>query len=181
MKNILLLRKLHVLALDTLRKIRALDPKHHIRTLGLKHGGSIVVRPAKVADFDTITELFANDESLKVIDGKGEIGVFPKKWLRAYLNKNQFLVVEYENEVVGALLAETVVGPGSFVWMIAIKAEHRNKGIAYLLQLDHERRCRETGITAIVAYANNNENVRHFVKKYGFTLGVNCIEIKKNL
>jgi len=156
-------------------------PKAKTTNYGLKCGGTLSVRPAETKDFDAVVDLFGKDESLQVIDKKDELEVFPKEWLGVYLDDTQFLVAEYEGEVVGTLLAEQVRGPGALIWMIAVKGELRGKGIGRILQIDHERRCKQKQIMSITAYADNDESVLNFYKKSGFASGVTCVEVKKNI
>jgi N-acetylglutamate synthase-like GNAT family acetyltransferase len=102
-------------------------------------------------------------------------------FLSHYLDKDFFLVVKKDHELVGYLVAEKLKAKGAIVWYLAVKEKYRNHGIGHQLLEEFEKRCRKHKPEWINLYALESPNTLKFYKSSGFSAGEKEEEFTKLL
>ncbi len=107
------------------------------------------VRKALAEDIDAIHNIL-DMEPFKYND---EVP-YDRSWIeQLVLNKRCLtLVYETEGQIKGFISGEKMVSGAIMIWFCAVKKEFQNKTIGVKLYYEFERICRETGVTAILAY-----------------------------
>ena len=107
------------------------------------------VRKALAEDIDAIHNIL-DIEPFKYND---EVP-YDRSWIeQLVLNKRCLtLVYETEGQIKGFISGEKMVSGAIMIWFCAVKKEFQNKTIGVKLYYEFENVCRETGVTAILAY-----------------------------
>ena len=107
------------------------------------------VRKALAEDIDAIHNIL-DMEPFKYND---EVP-YDRSWIeQLVLNKRCLtLVYETEGQIKGFISGEKMVSGAIMIWFCAVKKEFQNKTIGIKLYYAFENVCRETGVTAILAY-----------------------------
>jgi len=107
------------------------------------------VRKALAEDIDAIHNIL-DIEPFKYND---EVP-YDRSWIeQLVLNKRCLtLVYETEGQIKGFISGEKMVSGAIMIWFCAVKKEFQNKTIGVELYYEFEKICRETGVTAILAY-----------------------------
>lgn len=107
------------------------------------------VRKALAEDIDAIHNIL-DMEPFKYND---EVP-YDRSWIeQLVLNKRCLtLVYETEGQIKGFISGEKMVSGAIMIWFCAVKKEFQNKTIGVKLYYEFEKICRETGVTAILAY-----------------------------
>jgi len=107
------------------------------------------VRKALAEDIDAIHNIL-DIEPFKYND---EVP-YDRSWIeQLVLNKRCLtLVYETEGQIKGFISGEKMVSGAIMIWFCAVKKEFQNKTIGVKLYYEFEKICRETGVTAILAY-----------------------------
>ena len=105
-----------------------------------------------------------------------------REYLKEFLKTGIFLIAKCNEEVVGFILAEFVVG--KFVWVdgIVVKIEFRNLGIGKLLFKKMESVCKAKGFKNVfLVVPKFNKNSMKFYKSLKMRKGNECIELYKKI
>jgi ribosomal protein S18 acetylase RimI-like enzyme len=107
------------------------------------------VRKAKVEDIDLIHHIL-DMEPFKYND---EVP-YERSWIEQLVTNERCLTLVYENEgeIKGFISGEKMVSGAIMIWFCAVKPEYQNRVIGIKLYNEFENVCRETGVTAILAY-----------------------------
>jgi ribosomal protein S18 acetylase RimI-like enzyme len=107
------------------------------------------VRKATSHDIDIIhnmldMEPFKYDENVP----------YERSWIEQLVTNDRCLTLLYESagEIKGFISGEKMVSGAIMIWFCAVKPEHQNSIIGIRLYREFEKTCRETGVTAILAY-----------------------------
>ena len=107
------------------------------------------IRKAKEKDIDLIhnildMEPFKYNEELP----------YDRSWIEQLVLNDRCLTLVYETEgeIKGFISGEKMVSGGIMIWFCAVKTEYQNNIIGIRLYNEFEKVCRETGVTAILAY-----------------------------
>jgi len=107
------------------------------------------VRKARVEDIDTIHQIldmepFKYDENVP----------YDRAWIEQLVLNERCLTLVYESEeeIKGFISGEKMVSGAIMIWFCAVKPEYQNSIIGIKLFYEFERVCKETGVTAILAY-----------------------------
>jgi ribosomal protein S18 acetylase RimI-like enzyme len=107
------------------------------------------VRKAKPEDIDVIHKIldmepFKYDENVP----------YDRSWIEQLVLNERCLTLVYENEkeIKGFISREKLVSGAIMIWFCAVKTNYQNKIIGIKLYQEFERVCKETGVTAILAY-----------------------------
>ena len=107
------------------------------------------VRFAKPEEIDIIHKLldmepFKYDENVP----------YDRSWIEQLVVSERCLTLVYENEgeIKGFISGEKMVSGAIMIWFCAVKTEYQNNIIGIRLYQEFEKKCKETGVTAILAY-----------------------------
>lgn len=107
------------------------------------------VRKARAEDIDTIHQIldmepFKYDENVP----------YDRAWIEQLVLNERCLTLVYESEeeIKGFISGEKMVSGAIMIWFCAVKQEYQNSIIGIKLYYEFERVCKETGVTAILAY-----------------------------
>jgi ribosomal protein S18 acetylase RimI-like enzyme len=107
------------------------------------------VRIAKAEDIDLIHRIL-DMEPFKYNDDLP----YNRTWIEQLVLNERCLTLVYENEgeIKGFISGEKMISGAIMLWFCAVKQEYQNRGLGVKLYFEFEKRCRETGVTAILAY-----------------------------
>ena len=107
------------------------------------------VRKAKAGDVDVIHHIL-DMEPFKYNDDLP----YNRVWIEQLVCNERCLTLVYENEgeIKGFISGEKMISGAIMLWFCAVKPEYQNKGVGIKLYFGFEKTCRETGVTAILAY-----------------------------
>jgi len=107
------------------------------------------VRKAKEEDIDMIHNIL-DMEPFKYND---EVP-YDRSWIEQLVLNERCITLVYENEgeIKGFISGEIMVSGGIMIWFCAVKTEYQNTIIGIKLYYEFEKVCKETGVTAILAY-----------------------------
>ena len=110
---------------------------------------NLSVRQAVEKDIDLIHNML-DMEPFKYND---EIP-YDRSWIVQLVTNERCLTLVYENEgqIKGFISGEKMVSGAIMIWFCAVKAEYQNSIIGIKLYYEFEKVCKETGVTAILAY-----------------------------
>lgn len=110
---------------------------------------SVMIRKAKEEDIDPI-HLILDMEPFKYDEGVP----YERAWIEQLVMNERCLTLVYESddEIKGFISGEKMVSGAIMIWFTAVKKEYQNSVIGIKLYYEFERICRETGVTAILAY-----------------------------
>ena len=79
---------------------------------------------------------------------------YDRSWIEQLVINERCLTLVYESEgeIKGFISGEKMVSGAIMIWFCAVKPEFQNSIIGIKLYNEFERVCRETGVTAILAY-----------------------------
>jgi len=107
------------------------------------------VRKARVEDIDTIHQIldmepFKYDENVP----------YNRAWIEQLVQNERCLTLVYESEgkIKGFISGEKMVSGAIMIWFCAVKPEFQNNIIGIKLYYEFEKVCKETCVTAILAY-----------------------------
>jgi N-acetylglutamate synthase-like GNAT family acetyltransferase len=107
------------------------------------------VRKAKPEDIDVIHKIldmepFKYDENVP----------YDRSWIEQLVVNERCMTLVYEtgNEIKGFISGEKMVSGAIMIWFCAVKTNYQNKIIGVKLYQGFEKACKETGVTAILAY-----------------------------
>ena len=107
------------------------------------------IRKATEEDIDLIhnildMEPFKYDENVP----------YDRSWIEQLVLNDRCLTLVYEteDEIKGFISGETMVSGAIMIWLCAVKIEFQHSIIGIKLYNEFEKVCRETGVTAILAY-----------------------------
>ena len=107
------------------------------------------IRKATEKDIDRIhnildMEPFKYDENVP----------YDRSWIEQLVTNDRCLTLVYETEgeIKGFISGETMVSGAIMIWFCAVKKEFQHSIIGIKLYNEFEKVCRETGVTAILAY-----------------------------
>jgi ribosomal protein S18 acetylase RimI-like enzyme len=115
----------------------------------MAHNNIQSVRKAKAEDIDTIHKML-DMEPFKYND---EVP-YDRSWIEQLVLNERCLTLVYETEVEikGFISGEKMVSGAIMIWFCAVKPEYQHKIIGIKLYYEFEKVCRETGVSAILAY-----------------------------
>jgi len=107
------------------------------------------VRKANAGDVDVIHHIL-DMEPFKYNDDLP----YNRVWIEQLVCNERCLTLVYENEgeIKGFISGEKMISGAIMLWFCAVKPEYQNKGVGIKLYFGFEKTCRETGVTAILAY-----------------------------
>lgn len=107
------------------------------------------VRKARAEDIDMIHKIL-DMEPFKYDDNVP----YERSWIEQLVMNERCVTLVYENEgeIKGFISGEKMVSGAIMIWFCAVKPKYQNKIIGIKLYYEFEKVCRETGITAILAY-----------------------------
>ena len=107
------------------------------------------IRKARKADIDLIHKLL-DMEPFKYND---ELP-YEREWIEKLALSKKCLTLVYvtEGEIKGFISGEKLISNAVLLWFCVVKKEYQNKTIGIKLYLEFERKCKEMGISAILAY-----------------------------
>lgn len=107
------------------------------------------IRKAKTEDIDIIHNML-DMEPFKYND---EVP-YDRSWIEQLVTNERCLTLVYESEgqIKGFISGEKMVSGAIMIWFCAVKPDFQNSIIGIKLYNEFERVCRETGVTAILAY-----------------------------
>ncbi|MDD5186381.1 MAG: GNAT family N-acetyltransferase [Paludibacter sp.] len=107
------------------------------------------VRKALTADIDAVHNIL-DMEPFKYDDNVP----YDRSWIEQLVMNERCLTLVYENEgqIKGFISGEKMVSGGIMIWFCAVKKEFQNSIIGIKLYQEFENVCKETGVTAILAY-----------------------------
>jgi N-acetylglutamate synthase-like GNAT family acetyltransferase len=107
------------------------------------------VRKAREGDIDIIHNIL-DMEPFKYSD---EVP-YERSWIEQLVLNDRCLTLVYENEgeIKGFISGEKMVSGAIMIWFCAVKTEYQHSIIGIKLYYEFEKVCKETGITAILAY-----------------------------
>jgi len=107
------------------------------------------VRKANNGDVDVIHHIL-DMEPFKYNDDLP----YNREWIEQLVINEHCLTLVYENEgeIKGFISGEKMISGAIMLWFCAVKQEYQNKGVGIKLYFEFEKRCRDTGVTAILAY-----------------------------
>jgi len=107
------------------------------------------VRKAKPGDIDLIHRIL-DMEPFKYND---ELP-YSREWIEQLVTNERCLTLVYETggEIKGFISGEKMISGAMMLWFCAVKKEYQNSVVGIKLYLEFEKVCRETGVTAILAY-----------------------------
>jgi ribosomal protein S18 acetylase RimI-like enzyme len=107
------------------------------------------VRIAREGDIDVIHKLL-DMEPFKYDDDLP----YSREWIEQLVvnDRSLTLVYETEGEIKGFISGEKMISGAIMLWFCAVKREYQNKIVGMKLYYGFEKICRETGVTAILAY-----------------------------
>ena len=107
------------------------------------------IRKATEEDIDLIhnildMEPFKYDENVP----------YDRSWIEQLVTNDRCLTLVYETEgeIKGFISGEKMVSGAIMIWFCAVKKEFQHSIIGIKLYNEFEKVCRETGVTAILAY-----------------------------
>ena len=79
---------------------------------------------------------------------------YDRSWIEQLVINDRCLTLVYETEgeIKGFISGEKMVSGAIMIWFCAVKTEYQNSTIGIKLYREFEKHCRETGVTAILAY-----------------------------
>lgn len=79
---------------------------------------------------------------------------YDRSWIEQLVLNDRCLTLVYETEgeIKGFISGEKMVSGAIMIWFCAVKPEFQNSIIGSKLYYEFEKVCRETGVTAILAY-----------------------------
>jgi ribosomal protein S18 acetylase RimI-like enzyme len=79
---------------------------------------------------------------------------YDRSWIEQLVLNERCLTLVYENEgeIKGFISGEKMVSGAIMIWFCAVKMEYQNSIIGIKLYYEFEKVCKETGVTAILAY-----------------------------
>jgi len=106
------------------------------------------VRKANAGDIDVIHHILDMDP-FKYNDDLP----YNRSWIEQLVINERCLTLVYENEgeIKGFISGEKMISGAIMLWFCAVKQEYQNKGLGIKLYFEFEKRCRDTGVTAILA------------------------------
>jgi len=135
------------------------------------------IRPAKTKDLEEIVKVGQIKEFRGIIDS-----YFHADFIKNYLHKDFFLVLEKEKKIIGFLIAEPVKANGALLWYIAIIKEERGRGGGKKLLKEFEKRCKKNKVEWIILYCpTKSQATKLFYKKQGYTKHIQLLEYEKYL
>ncbi|HJV78034.1 MAG TPA: GNAT family N-acetyltransferase [Paludibacter sp.] len=107
------------------------------------------IRKARTEDIDIIHHIL-DMEPFKYND---EVP-YDRSWIEQLVTNERCLTLVYESEgqIKGFISGEKMVSGAIMIWFCAVKPDFQNSIIGIKLYNEFERVCRETGVTAILAY-----------------------------
>ena len=83
-----------------------------------------------------------------------EIVPYDRSWIEQLVTNDRCLTLVYETEgeIKGFISGEKMVSGAIMIWFCAVKKEFQHSIIGIKLYNEFEKVCRETGVTAILAY-----------------------------
>jgi ribosomal protein S18 acetylase RimI-like enzyme len=115
----------------------------------MKSDKNLSVRLAREKDIDVIHYIL-DMEPFKYND---EVP-YDRSWIEQLVLNERCLTLVYENEgeIKGFISGEKMVSGAIMIWFCAVKTEYQNSIIGIKLYYEFEKVCKETGVTAILAY-----------------------------
>ncbi|MEI6753936.1 MAG: GNAT family N-acetyltransferase [Paludibacter sp.] len=118
----------------------------------LQHGINMntqSIRKAKEKDIDLIHNIL-DMEPFKY----NEEVPYDRSWIEQLVVNDRCLTLVYETdgEIKGFISGEKMVSCAIMIWFCAVKTEYQKSIIGIRLYNEFENVCRETGVTAILAY-----------------------------
>ena len=79
---------------------------------------------------------------------------YDRSWIEQLVLNERCLTLVYETngEIKGFISGEKMVSGAIMIWFCAVKAEYQNSIIGIKLYYEFEKACKESGVTAILAY-----------------------------
>ncbi|MDD4994137.1 MAG: GNAT family N-acetyltransferase [Paludibacter sp.] len=107
------------------------------------------VRKAREEDIDVIHNIL-DMEPFKYND---EVP-YDRSWIEQLVLNERCLTLVYENEgeIKGFISGEIMVSGAIMIWFCAVKTNYQHSIIGIKLYYEFEKVCKETGVTAILAY-----------------------------
>ncbi|MFA6923999.1 MAG: GNAT family N-acetyltransferase [Bacteroidales bacterium] len=107
------------------------------------------IRKAQKKDVDIIHKLL-DMEPFKYNDDVP----YDREWIEVLVTNKKCLTLVYETEgqIKGFISGEKLISNVILLWFCAVKKEYQNKTIGIKLYLEFEKKCKERGINAILAY-----------------------------
>jgi len=107
------------------------------------------VRKAREEDIDVIHNIL-DMEPFKYND---EVP-YDRSWIEQLVLNERCLTLVYENEgeIKGFISGEIMVSRAIMIWFCAVKTNYQHSIIGIKLYYEFEKVCKETGVTAILAY-----------------------------
>lgn len=107
------------------------------------------VRKAREEDIDVIHNIL-DMEPFKYND---EVP-YDRSWIEQLVlnDRCRTLVYENEGEIKGYISGEIMVSGAIMIWFCAVKTNYQHSIIGIKLYYEFEKVCKETGVTAILAY-----------------------------
>lgn len=135
------------------------------------------IRSTKINDLREVIKIGQIDEFRGNIDD-----YFQVDYIKHYLHKDFFLVLEKAEKIIGFLIAEPIKANGALLWYIAIKKNERGKGGGEKLLKEFEKRCTVNKIEWIILYCPaKRRETKLFYKKQGYTKHCQLLEYEKYL
>lgn len=134
-------------------------------------------RRANLNDLNIIEKLMRTKEF------KNSDGTYPdKNYLSKYLNSDLFIVAVENENILGCIYGERLIGNGVLLWYIVVNQDFRRKGIGSNLLIKFEKICKSIGIKFInlCSPINSKENI-NFYKKHKYEQEGSYIEFYKEL
>jgi ribosomal protein S18 acetylase RimI-like enzyme len=137
----------------------------------------VLIRDAKEEDLP-ICEKISKVPELQTPEGD-----YPNsRYLKAFLNKNFFLIAEVDNEVVGYLAGEVLNGGVIYLNCLVVKKEFRGRSIGKKLLIEFKKRAKEMNLRVILFFAPKaNKRTIKFYEKCGFLKGKEYYLFSKNI
>lgn len=136
----------------------------------------MIIRSAKKKDLPEIVALG------QIKELRGNYDYFQADYIKHYLGKDFFLVLEKAGNVIGFLIAERVKANGALLWYLAVKKNERGQGGGKKLLNEFEKRCRKNKIEWIILYCPVKiRGAKLFYKKNGYAKGICLVEFERYL
>ncbi len=107
------------------------------------------IRKAIPDDIDSIHQIL-DMEPFKYDDGLP----YERLWIEQLVVNERCITLVYEtdNQIKGFISGEKMVSGAVMIWFCAVRKELQNRIIGIKLYFEFEKLCRQTGITAFLAY-----------------------------
>lgn len=134
------------------------------------------IRHATSEDLPLCEELCAVPE-LEFVGG----GYATFEHLEHFLEDGYFLVDEEQGELRGLVFGEPLRANGAVLWMVAVREEHRGKGIGKALVQAYEEHCRGQGRQWMFLLGLDTDKHQRLYTTLGFNGGKRLVEYVKDL